>query len=61
MNGTFSKREYTIHQETLRDSVIQGTRNIISKMSEEQKYRKAKAHIIDALNFKHPRYYSECL
>ena len=30
-------------------------------MSEGQKYEKAKAHIIDALNYRHPRYESESL
>jgi hypothetical protein len=41
--------------------VIKGTRRIIKNMSETQKFEKAKAHIIDALKYRHPRFESVSL
>lgn len=54
-------REETPFKHTFQDNIIKGTRRIIRNMSESQKYAKAKAHILDALNYRHPRYESESL
>jgi hypothetical protein len=40
----------------LNENMIRKTHEIIREMTEMQKYEKAKAHIFDALNYKHPRH-----
>lgn len=37
-------------------NMIEETRKIIASMTETQRFEKAKAHIYDALNYKHPRF-----
>lgn len=37
------------------DNIIRITRKIIKDMDEMQRFEKAKAHIDDALNYRHPR------
>ena len=36
-------------------NIIKLTRTIVRDMTEEQKLAKAKAHVLDALNFRNPR------
>ena len=36
-------------------NIIKLTRTIVKGMTEEQKLAKAKAHVLDALNFRNPR------
>ena len=49
-------------QSIFKDNIIRITRRIVRNMKDDtQKFDKAKAHLIDALNYKHPRYESQSL
>ena len=51
-----------IHQEQEKvykmehENIIKTTRKIIKNMTEEQRFLKAKAPLLDSLNYQHPRF-----
>lgn len=40
------------------ENIIKMTKQIIKSMTEGQRFEKARAHVMDALYYKHPRYES---
>lgn len=58
MSRNESQLRKALLQEVLHENVIKVTREIIRPMNEEQRFEKARSHIMDALKYKHPRFES---